>query len=92
MQSKFFLFFKKFFFIKFFFSFLRSLAKRIINQKDGLSKTCCLVAVNADSSSDMFNDELSLKLLNKGDILAEELNIRFIVAQSQFYNQSMLFI
>jgi uncharacterized protein YoxC len=68
----------------FYFFFKRSIATRITkNNTNHQKSTCCLVAVNTNNI-----DDLCLKLLTNGNKLADDLNIKFITANAQFYNQS----
>ena len=72
----------------FFFKQKRSIATRITKNNNNKKSTCCLVAVNPLNINHFFNDELCQKLLTNGNKLADDLNLKFITATTQFYNQS----
>ncbi len=44
--------------------------------------------MNPKSYGELFSDEASQKLLHAGNQFAYKLNLKFITAQLQFYNQS----
>lgn len=48
----------------------------------------CLIAITKKSSAELFNDNLSEKLLQNGNYLADELNLKLLIATSEFSNQS----
>jgi hypothetical protein len=53
--------------------------------------SCCLLAITKKSSTELFNDNLSEKLIQSGNYIADELNLKFLIATPEFSNQSKCF-